>query len=455
MRSFVVLLLVAGAGPALALPDLTPEIYAVEIDTHQTVGSGDVAEGCAGATSGRTLLRFGVRAHNVADQPEVIGDPGCPDCALYPGAACANPEFECSPADGHKHPHFESFARYELLDMRGNDVALGAKRGFCIRDDGPAPGCDTFDCTNQGISVGCCDDYGPQLGCQYIDVTDVAGIETRAFRLRVTIDPLTLLVDSDRSNNVGEVVLPGCGDGRLDPGEQCDPGIPVVGTCCDADCHLIAGCDTSCALRPAGTVCRPATGPCDVAEACDGTSPACPPDVGLPDGASCGAGTPPCIVDTCVAGACVARQLDDACLVGASCYAPGASDPTDACLVCDPVRNVDLWSANRAATPAGVFCELERVAMATSAIGCPRALNVRIARRLTRARTIATQLASASPAAVRRGERRLLALGKRLAILLQRGEHRGCQAGTALSELQSLVAQLETMSGLSAKDRAR
>jgi len=62
MGGLLVFLLVVAVRPALALPDLTPEIYAVEIDTDQTVSSGDVAEGCAGATSGRTLLRFGVRA---------------------------------------------------------------------------------------------------------------------------------------------------------------------------------------------------------------------------------------------------------------------------------------------------------------------------------------------------------------------------------------------------------
>ena len=170
-------------------------------------------------------------------------------------------------------------------------------------------------------------------------------------------------------------------------------------------------------------------------ETCDGTSPACPPDAGLPDGATCGAGTPPCIVDTCDSGACVARQLAAGCLVGASCYAPGASDLTDACLVCDPARNVDLWSANRAATPAGVICELERVAMATNAIGCPPALNARIARRLARAHVIATRLASASPTAARRGERRLLALGKRRQEIDDH-EHPPCESECAEDRVQ-------------------
>ncbi len=441
----------ATAASVHALPDLKPEIYAVAIDTNQSVGSGDVVEGCAGGTSGRTLLRFGVRARNVGDQPEVIGDPGCPDCHLYPGAACVNPDYQCSPADGHMHPHFVSFARYELLDIHGNDIAFGAKRGYCIGDDGPRPGCAmTYTCSNQGISPGCYDDYGPQLGCQYIDVTDVQGIKTRAFRLRVTVDPLGILVDGDRSNNVAEVVLPGCGDGKLGPGEVCDPGIPGVGACCDADCHLIPGCDASCAGQPAGTVCRPATGPCDVTQTCDGTSVACPADAHVADGTPCGQGTPPCVVPECRAGACVSDQQPAGCLVGAACYLPGASDPRDACMSCDTSRSIDQLTPDLDPTPAGVVCQLERVMMATAAISCPDAVSTAIKRRLGRAQRIAARMID-SPAAARRGERRLLALGGGLSRLLTRGERRGCHSHTALAELQLLTDQLHAMLAAASK----
>ena len=430
--------------PALALPDLTPEIYGVKLDFDQTAGPGDLSEGCAEAGTGRTLLRFGLRTHNVGDEAEAIGDPGCPNCALFPGAACVDPDFVCSPADGHMHPHFASFGRYELLDMRGNVVKLGAKRGFCLRDDASC-GTSPFNCYNQGISPGCFDDYNPALGCQYIDVTDVPGIATRAYRLRATVDPLQILVDRDRSNNVTEVVLPGCGDGVVQAGEDCDPGVPVAGVCCDADCHPIPGCDLSCALRPPNSVCRPATGPCDVTEVCDGVSPSCPDDAGLADGARCGETPEPCIEDVCRAGACVAERHSAGCLIGPTCYLPRAPDPGNACQYCDPARSIDLWSPDHDATPQGIECQLGRVDNATNHIHCPDRLAARIAARLRRARHMADQLAAASPADADRIGARLLRVTRRVSRVLARGERRGCSSGAALAEAQVLVDQLHGM----------
>jgi hypothetical protein len=57
--------------------------------------------------------------------------------------------------------------------------------------------------------------------------------------------------------------MPLCGDGRLDPGEQCDSG-----PCCTPACRL----------RPSDVVCRSSAGPCDVSETCTGTAAECPDD---------------------------------------------------------------------------------------------------------------------------------------------------------------------------------
>jgi len=52
--------------------------------------------------------------------------------------------------------------------------------------------------------------------------------------------------------------------------------------------------DETCANLAAGTICRPVAGGCDVAERCDGVSPACPADEVLPAGGTCRASKAPC-----------------------------------------------------------------------------------------------------------------------------------------------------------------
>jgi hypothetical protein len=224
--------IVMAAPPARAAPDLTPSIDDVSIVTNEQVSSADAAEGCAGGTTARTLVRFGVHFLNVGTDALELGDPGCPDCETNPGAICTNTQYECSPSDGHNHPHYIDFAEYELLDVQGNVLGLGGKRTFCALDytcpDDFEP---VYDCEFQGISAGCDDYYHSELGCQYVDATGVPDVLRRALRLRVTFDPGRSLPDANRANDVIEYAIAGCGDGVVQEGESCDPGSSAAAPC--------------------------------------------------------------------------------------------------------------------------------------------------------------------------------------------------------------------------------
>jgi cysteine-rich repeat protein len=195
-------LILATARLAAALPDISPEIADVGVEYDATVDPGDVVEGCAGAETGRVLVNFSTITHSLGPDDLFMGDPGCPDCATHPGAPCANPLFICSEA--HGHPHFDSFAKAEIVDGNGVVVVTGRKQGFCLEDFSCAH--PKYDCGNQGISVGCSDIYSVGLPCQYVDVTD-ANLPDGDYTLRVTQDPDGVIAEANEGNNVATAPL--------------------------------------------------------------------------------------------------------------------------------------------------------------------------------------------------------------------------------------------------------
>ena len=209
----VLLALAPALVSAQALPDLVPEASDVHFDYGASVPAGDVAEGCATAETGLDLLRLALTTRNDGPGDLTIGDPLCPDCGVYPGETCGNPDFFCSPAGGHNHPHYQNFLRYELVDERGAQVGLGGKRSFCLFESGCLGPASRHTCSNQGLSAGCWDTYPAYLGCQYIEITDVL---TGHYTLRVTVDPGAQIAEADETNNVVEYPVEIAREGDFD-----------------------------------------------------------------------------------------------------------------------------------------------------------------------------------------------------------------------------------------------
>ncbi|MGH7961198.1 MAG: choice-of-anchor Q domain-containing protein [Candidatus Binatia bacterium] len=134
-------------------------------------------------------------------------------------------------------------------------------------------------------------------------------------------------IGADESTTVVAV----CGDDIVDSGEDCDDGNTENGDCCSATCDF----------ESADTVCRAASGACDVAEMCTGTSADCPADGFASATTECRPATGVCdIADTCTgtSAECPAADLKSvaecrptggACDVAESCDGVGNECPAD------------------------------------------------------------------------------------------------------------------------------
>jgi hypothetical protein len=107
--------------------------------------------------------------------------------------------------------------------------------------------------------------------------------------------------------------------GAVNPNNQCQQCTPGTS-------------QTGWTLRSNGTICRAAAGGCDVAEVCDGTSPACPADGFAPTTTVCRASAGPCdLAETCT-GTNAACPPDS--FLQASLACRPAAGPCDAIEVC-------------------------------------------------------------------------------------------------------------------------
>ncbi|XP_066118036.1 disintegrin and metalloproteinase domain-containing protein 15 isoform X2 [Saccopteryx bilineata] len=149
-----------------------------------------------------------------------------------------------------------------------------------------------------------------------------------------------------------------CGNKIVELSNQYDCGFPddCTDPCCDyftcqlrpgAQCASDGPCCQNCQLRPAGWLCRPTRGDCDLPEFCSGDSSQCPPDVSLGDGEPCAGGQAVCMQGRCASYAQQCQAL----------WGPEAQPATPLCLLTANTRGDAFGSCGRSPTGSYMSCE--------------------------------------------------------------------------------------------------
>jgi hypothetical protein len=179
---------------AAPLPDLVlDEAYLLEstrFDVQTIQDPCAVQQGCATGLGDRRVVRFGSRMGNIGEADFVLGPPE-QENPLWTQDSCS------------MRYSLAGFARYELRDASGQLVLTGTKNEFCMTDAEewiPESGaqCHEYTCKNQGIVPGCADNYGTDLPCQWLDVTEIPAGD---YELSVTVNAAHAIAEQDYANN--------------------------------------------------------------------------------------------------------------------------------------------------------------------------------------------------------------------------------------------------------------
>ncbi len=161
-----------------------------------------------------------------------------------------------------------------------------------------------------------------------------------------TCDGVSLDCPGDAFVALGQACGDGFCDGRGTCDASCTPGESCALDCGTGEIQCTGGAPTCELVTPAsaGTLCRAAAGPCDLAEVCDGVSGECPADQPRPIGFECRASAGPCdLAEQCdgTRSACPTDQ-----------FRPGTFECRASAGVCD---RAETCSGSSAACPTDQF----------------------------------------------------------------------------------------------------
>jgi hypothetical protein len=301
-----------------------------------SAGSCDVTETCTGQSAvcpGDVFMGAGT----VCRAPRDVNYPQCDPAEVCDGGSALCPadvlaNVVCRPAGGD--------AACDPAELCSNGTCPGnvlASAGTSCSDDNACTSGDV--CNGNGGCVG-----GSPVVCQAPNGCQVAGCH-----------PSTGCYTTNAANGTS------CSDGNAcTVGDSCQNGVCQAGSpvsCTSSDPCAVPSCNPvtgQCMFSPApaGILCRSATGACDVAEVCNGTSTSCPPDGFRPSGYECRASGGPCDVAEVCSGTSASCSGDGKRASGTVCgTGNGASCIQD--YVCDGATN---GCTQARPSPAGTVC---------------------------------------------------------------------------------------------------
>ena len=183
--------------PLMDLIIVREDISPVIVYNYQVgAASCAIAEGCIAAPGSRTIVKFSTNVGNQGDAAFAPPYPPANYPQLYVYGAC------------HGHWHFSGFAQFKLIDGANNVLVIGRKQSYCAEDsyqflNGTQVNCDaTTNCGTQGLSRGWVDVYGPDLDCQFLDIT---GVAPGNYQIQLCTNQLRSFEERSRENNCATV----------------------------------------------------------------------------------------------------------------------------------------------------------------------------------------------------------------------------------------------------------